>query len=134
MANVSLSAAGDTLYAYLSGEIDHDADQYLRLRIDDALVCRSPRVLVMDFAGVGFMDSSGVGLILGRQRRVRALGGRLQVQHAPPQLRRGRGRVRSALALRHRQPTDARRALSTAKIAAHFVCCQRAEIARHAGG
>ena len=34
------------------------------------------------------MDSSGVGLILGRQRRVRALGGRLQVQHAPPQLRR----------------------------------------------
>ena len=78
MANVSLSAAGDTLYAYLSGEIDHDAAQYLRLRIDDALVCRSPRVLVMDFAGVGFMDSSGV----------RALGGRLQVQHAPPQLRR----------------------------------------------
>ena len=78
MANVSLSAAGDTLYAYLSGEIDHDAAQYLRLRIDDALVCRSPRVLVMDFAGVGFMDSSGVG----------ALGGRLQVQHAPPQLRR----------------------------------------------
>lgn len=88
MANVSLSAAGDTLYAYLSGEIDHDAAQYLRLRIDDALVCRSPRVLVMDFAGVGFMDSSGVGLILGRQRRIRALGGRLQVQHAPPQLRR----------------------------------------------
>ena len=82
MANVSFSAAGDTLYAYLSGEIDHDAAQDLRLALDDALVSRSPRTLVLDFAGVGFMDSSGVGLILGRQRRA------VRVQHAPRQLRR----------------------------------------------
>ena len=88
MANVSFSAAGDTLYAYLSGEIDHDAAQDLRLALDDALVSRSPRTLVLDFAGVGFMDSSGVGLILGRQRRARALGGSVRVQHAPRQLRR----------------------------------------------
>ena len=53
MANVSFSAAGDTLYAYLSGEIDHDAAQDLRLALDDALVSRSPRTLVLDFAGVG---------------------------------------------------------------------------------
>lgn len=88
MANVSFSAAGDTLYAYLSGEIDHDAAQDLRLALDDALVSRSPRTLVLDFAGVGFMDSSGVGLILGRQRRAQALGGSVRVQHAPRQLRR----------------------------------------------
>lgn len=88
MANVSFSAAGDTLYAYLSGEIDHDAAQDLRLALDDALVSRSPRTLVLDFAGVSFMDSSGVGLILGRQRRAQALGGSVRVQHAPCQLRR----------------------------------------------
>ena len=88
MANVSFSAAGDTLYAYLAGEIDHDAAQALRLRIDDAVVRHSPRTLVMDFGGVGFMDSSGVGLILGRQRRVQALGGSLRVQHAPRPMRR----------------------------------------------
>ena len=34
MANVSFSAAGDTLYAYLAGEIDHDAAQHLRLCLD----------------------------------------------------------------------------------------------------
>ena len=34
------------------------------------------------------MDSSGVGLILGRQRRAQALGGSVRVQHAPRQLRR----------------------------------------------
>lgn len=88
MANVRFSMAGDTLYAYLAGEIDHDAAQSLRLEIDDSLVCHTPHTLVMDFSGVGFMDSSGVGLILGRQRRVKALGGRIRVQHAPRQLRR----------------------------------------------
>ena len=88
MANVSFSAAGDTLYAYLAGEIDHDAAQALRLALDDALVSRGPRTLVLDFGGVGFMYSAGVGLILGRQRRAQALGGTVRVQHAPRQLRR----------------------------------------------
>ena len=46
------------------------------------------RSLVLDFGGVGFMDSSGIGLILGRQRSARTLGTTLQIQHAPGQLRR----------------------------------------------
>ena len=68
MATVTFSAAGETLYAYLAGEIDHDAAQSLRMQLDDALVSRSPRTLIIDLGGVGFMDSSGIGLILGRQR------------------------------------------------------------------
>ena len=56
--------------------------------LDEALVSRTPETLIMDFSGVGFMDSSGVGLILGRQRRAQALGGSLRIQHAPDQLRR----------------------------------------------
>ena len=43
MATVTFSAAGETLYAYLAGEIDHDAAQSLRMQLDDALVSRSPR-------------------------------------------------------------------------------------------
>ena len=45
MATVTFSAAGETLYAYLAGEIDHDAAQSLRMQLDDALVSRSPRTL-----------------------------------------------------------------------------------------
>ena len=74
--------------AYLSGEVDHDAAQSLRIQLDDALVSRTPQTLVLDFSGVGFMDSSGIGLILGRQRSARTLGTTLQIQHAPAQLRR----------------------------------------------
>lgn len=88
MATVTFSAADDVLYAYLAGEIDHDAAQSLRIQLDDALLNRTPKILVLDFGGVGFMDSSGIGLILGRQRRARALGGSLKIQHAPEQLRR----------------------------------------------
>ena len=88
MATVSFSPAGDVLYAYLAGEIDHDAAQSLRIQLDDALVSRTPQTMILDFGGVGFMDSSGVGLILGRQRCARSLGGTLRIQHAPEQLRR----------------------------------------------
>lgn len=88
MATVTFSAADDLLYAYLAGEIDHDAAQSLRIQLDDALLARTPRTLILDLGGVGFMDSSGVGLILGRQRCARSLGGTLRIQHAPEQLRR----------------------------------------------
>ena len=86
MATVSFSPAGDVLYAYLAGEIDHDAAQSLRIQLDDALVSRTPQTMILDFGGGGFMDSSGVGLILGRQRIARTLGTALRGQHTPSQL------------------------------------------------
>ena len=87
MATVTFSAADDVLYAYLAGEIDHDAAQGLRIQLDDALLTRSPRILVMDLGGVGFMDSSGIGLILGRQRCARTLAE--AVEQAKANSRRG---------------------------------------------
>ena len=56
MATVTFSAADDLLYAYLAGEIDHDAAQDLRIQLDDALLTRTPHTLVLDLGGVGFMD------------------------------------------------------------------------------
>ena len=53
MATVSFSPAGDVLYAYLAGEIDHDAAQSLRIQLDDALVSRAPQTMILDFGGVG---------------------------------------------------------------------------------
>lgn len=88
MATVSFSTAGRTLYAYLAGEIDHDSAQMLRIQLDDALIGRNPQTMVLDFGGVGFMDSSGIGLILGRQRCAHVLGTTLRIQHTPPQLQK----------------------------------------------
>ncbi len=67
------------LTAYISGEIDHDSAAKIRARIDGAAQSVKPRVLCMDFSGVSFMDSSGVGLVMGRYRQMKLLGGALRV-------------------------------------------------------
>jgi len=71
-----------------SGELDHhgarDAIRELELAIDAAL----PRKLIVDMAGVSFMDSSGIALILRACRKMQNLGGSVAVCHVPPQARR----------------------------------------------
>lgn len=88
MAKVRFQSAGETLYAYLAGEIDHDSAQLLRMSIDAKTDQCMPALLVIDMAGVSFMDSSGVGLILGRLRRMQASGGSLKVNAPPPQIQK----------------------------------------------
>ena len=81
MAKVTFVPGSGTLAAYLSGEIDHHAAQTLRREIDAQVDDRLPELLTLDFSGVTFMDSSGVG-------HVSALGGRLTVQNPPRAVRR----------------------------------------------
>ena len=69
MAKVTFIPGSGTLAAYLSGEIDHHAAQSLRKEIDAQIDDRLPELLTLDFSGVTFMDSSGVGLILGPPHR-----------------------------------------------------------------
>lgn len=87
-ANVTFASAPGVLTAALSGEIDHHTATLLRKKIDDKLTQQMPELLILDFTGVGFMDSSGVGLILGRARLTDALGSRLRVQGAGLQVNR----------------------------------------------
>ena len=60
--------------AHLTGEIDHHTAGYLRSAVDAAFIRTSPRKLILDFSGVSFMDSSGVGLALGRYKKTREAG------------------------------------------------------------
>ncbi|MGN0577832.1 MAG: anti-sigma factor antagonist [Ruminiclostridium sp.] len=66
----------DRLTAVLKGDIDHHSAAEMRIMIDGELERSMPKVLLLDFSGVGFMDSSGVGLILGRMRKISAWGGK----------------------------------------------------------
>lgn len=63
---VSLSKAGNTLCARISGEIDHHSAKSIRESIDAALSAYAPDALVIDLSEISFMDSSGLGLVLGR--------------------------------------------------------------------
>ncbi len=76
------------LYVRLCGEIDHHSSARLRTDIDNAIYTHSPRTLVLDFQDVTFMDSSGIGLIMGRYRTLQPLGGEILLCRPAPHIKR----------------------------------------------
>ena len=73
---------GNTLIIALGGEIDHHKAAELRYEIDEMIMSERPEKLTFDFTNVTFMDSSGIGLILGRHRLLCSLGGKVEVTGA----------------------------------------------------
>ena len=73
---------GRRITAALSGDIDRHAAREIRSGLDEVIALSCPEVLIIDMAEVGFMDSSGIGLILGRLKAVRAVGGELLIKNA----------------------------------------------------
>lgn len=64
----------NVLTAKIVGEIDHHSAKTLREKIDGEVCYRRPEKLIVDFSGVEFMDSSGLGLLLGRMKTAESLG------------------------------------------------------------
>lgn len=83
-----LSPAGDTLTVLLAGEIDHHSAAGMRAQIDEAIERYRPSVLVLDFGGVTFMDSSGIGLVMGRYKLMNTFGGSVDVVSIPKPLQK----------------------------------------------
>lgn len=73
---------GRQLFAYIEGELDHDSTALMRAEIDNQLRDPSVNELIIDMAGVSFMDSSGIGLILGRYKHMASRGGSLKISRA----------------------------------------------------
>ena len=75
----AFSLSSGALVCELSGEIDHHAARTVREAVDGELYRACPSELVLDFTRVGFMDSSGIALIIGRAECARELGIPLRV-------------------------------------------------------
>jgi stage II sporulation protein AA (anti-sigma F factor antagonist) len=60
----------DKLIVHLKGELDHHSAQEVRNKIDDRLDRERINKLIMDFSGVTFMDSSGIGVVIGRYKKL----------------------------------------------------------------
>ena len=79
---VTLKNRNGTLTAFIKGEIDHHTVPDIRDAIDDAFVSvENIDGLVLDFYDVTFMDSSGVGLVMGRYRLASSKGKSLKVNN-----------------------------------------------------
>ncbi|GMA60681.1 anti-sigma F factor antagonist [Alicyclobacillus fastidiosus] len=72
----------------LQGELDHHAVEQMRDDIEEQLAHSDYQGLVMSFRNIDFMDSSGLGLILGRFRSVSQRGGQMALCEVGPSLKK----------------------------------------------
>lgn len=78
----------DTLTVYIQGELDHHSAKEIRSRIDLEIERRDPKTLELDFSSVTFMDSSGIGLIMGRYKIMSENGGNVVILNPPATIKK----------------------------------------------
>lgn len=83
---VEIKIKGEVITAYLSGELDHHTAAFMRQAIDSAVELNMPTLLIMNFENITFMDSSGIGLVMGRYRNLSRNGAELHIEGVPEQM------------------------------------------------
>ena len=76
------------LMVRLPEEIDHHKAGYICEMADWYIVKQNVEHVVFDFENTRFMDSSGIGIIMGRYKKISCFGGKVFVIHADKQIRR----------------------------------------------
>ena len=77
--SVKIEFENEVLLCRLCGEIDHHTTLPIRLDIDDRIENCRPKTVILDFSDVTFMDSSGIGLVMGRYKLLNEFGGVLEI-------------------------------------------------------
>lgn len=70
---------GETLILHLPEELDHHTVEKVREKTDQLFLAKKIRDVVFDYGNTHFMDSSGIGLVMGRYREVRYLKGDIYI-------------------------------------------------------
>lgn len=86
--DINAQKRGPRLTVELSGELDHHNAEQTRIMLDTLLRDISVRELVLDMQGVTFMDSAGLGVVLGRYRTIALRGGRIVLRGVQPAIDR----------------------------------------------
>jgi len=76
----------NTLIVKFDGELDHHVAENIRTELDDTINQHRVKNLVFDLSGMNFMDSSGIGVIIGRYKNISKLGGKVSVIHVTDQI------------------------------------------------
>ena len=67
---------GNTLIVSLDGELDHHSCEYVKRKLDCELLKVSTKNLIFDMSNLSFMDSSGIGILVGRLKYIKSLNGK----------------------------------------------------------
>ncbi|MGI6621580.1 MAG: anti-sigma factor antagonist [Clostridiaceae bacterium] len=84
--DVRFKRDGAALIAMIEGEIDHHTSRILKERIDSKFIIEPVKNMILDLSRVTFMDSAGIGLIMGRMKKVSSIGGKMSIRNPRPEI------------------------------------------------
>ena len=67
------------LYAKIVGEIDHHSAAEIKDSVDSKIISEGVSTLIFDLTNLTFIDSSGIGVIIGRYKLIKSLGGQMYI-------------------------------------------------------
>ncbi|WP_174734073.1 anti-sigma F factor antagonist [Mesobacillus harenae] len=86
--NINMEIKREVLCIRLSGELDHHTADELRVKATKALEDNNVRHILLNLENLSFMDSSGLGVILGRYKQIKHLHGEMVVCKVSPSIKR----------------------------------------------
>lgn len=76
---ISVIIRNKTLIAALSGELDHHSAKEVKSMVEELIKNRGVKNLIFDFSNLSFMDSSGIGVVIGRYKLIHSMGGKTAI-------------------------------------------------------
>ena len=86
--NTKYEPNSKALILEITEEIDHHEVEKIRRKADDEITRYMPRKVIFDFNSVTFMDSAGIGMVLGRYKMIKMLGGTLEMINVSSKLKK----------------------------------------------
>lgn len=80
--HINLLSQQNKLYAKIVGELDHHCSAEIKEQVDNKIISDGISTLIFDLSGLTFMDSSGIGVIIGRYKLMKSLGGQVYIVSA----------------------------------------------------
>ena len=85
---IDMEPIGNVLCVRLSGELDHHTSDSVRQQVSFAIEKHGIKHLVLNLEQLSFMDSSGLGIILGRYKQIKQAGGEMAICGISPSIER----------------------------------------------
>ena len=86
--NIDYIQKDKQLVIEITEDIDHHVAERIRRKIDEQITRYMPRKTIFDFSRVTFMDSAGIGMIIGRYKMMKLIGGSLEIVNVGNQTKR----------------------------------------------
>lgn len=85
---IDLEVKHNVLCIRLAGELDHHTAEELRVKVTNIIETQNINHILLNLENLSFMDSSGLGVILGRYKQIKNLGGEMVVCSISPSVKR----------------------------------------------